>query len=276
MDAEVQQRELAQAEAERRAAILGEQRAVWGSLQAVVRHVQSSEMQQALVRLEQMESAGRQAISEAAVQAAGLGSVVLQGLQGLLVTSHEAVVVAAAQAEQETAVRLECEELERRLAIVQAEREGLVQQQGEAVRQAVCHEVEQQEAVARLELVAEQSAGEMAIALFQWDAVMPVRDHFTGMGVDRPTSGMEGKLSPRHRCGGFWLVWFAFGRSLPPKLGCMECLPDMPVPLRTEQCPQGFHFFECIDWKKCHFGAMGCTRGLWVLFLFSTNDSIQV
>ena len=161
MDAEVQQRELARAEAERRAAILGEQRAVWSSLQAVARHVQSSEMQQALVRLEQMESAGRQAISEAAVQAAGLGSVVLQGLQELLMTSHEATIVAeAAQAEQEAAVRLECAELEQRLAIVQAEREGLAQ------RQAVWHEVEQQEALARLELVAEQSTGVMGVALF--------------------------------------------------------------------------------------------------------------
>ena len=166
MDAEVQQRELARAEAERRAAILGEQRAVWSSLQAVARHVQSSEMQQALVRLEQMESAGRQAISEAAMQVAGLGSVVLQGLQGVLVTSHEAAIAAAAQAEQEAAMRLENEELEQRLAIVQAEREGLAQQQAEAVMQAVCHEVEQQEALARLELVAEQSAGVMAVALF--------------------------------------------------------------------------------------------------------------
>lgn len=170
MNADVQQRELARSEAERRAAILGEQRAVWSSLQAVARHVQASEMQQALVRLEQMENAARQAISEAAAQAAGLGSVVMQGLQGLLETSHEAAAVTQLRTEQEAAMRLECAKLEQRLAIVQAEREELAQQQSEqqaeAVRQAACHEVEQQEALARLELVADQSAEVMAIALF--------------------------------------------------------------------------------------------------------------
>ena len=171
MEADVQQRELARSEAERRAAILGEQRAAWSSLQAVARHVQTSEMQQALGRLERMESVARQAISEAAVQAAGLGSEVMQRLQGLLATSHEeAAVVAASQAAQQAAVRLECAELEQRLDMVQAEREGLAQQQweqqAEAVRQAVCHEVEQEEALARLQLVADQSAGVMAIALF--------------------------------------------------------------------------------------------------------------
>ena len=170
MNADVQQRELARYEAERRAGILGEQRAVWSTLQAVARLVQASEMQQALVRLEQMENAARQAISEAAVQAGGLGSVVLQGLQELLETSHEAAAVAALRTEQEAALRVECAELQQRLTIVQAEREELAQQQSEqqaeAVRQAVCHEVEQQEALARLELVADQSAGVMAIALF--------------------------------------------------------------------------------------------------------------
>lgn len=215
MDAEAQQRELARAEAERRAAILGEQRAVWGSLQAVARHVQSSERQQALARLEQMESAGRQAISEAAEQAAGLGRGVLQGLQGLLARSHsEAAFVAAAQAEQEAAMRLECDELEQRLAMVQAEREGLAQQQAEAGRQAGCHEMEQQEALARLELVAEQSAEGMAIALFWDDGGRHVRDHLKWRLVDRPSGGMEGKTVPKTSLRGRVGLHFDWGKCL--------------------------------------------------------------
>lgn len=125
---------------------------------------------EALVRLEQMEAVERQAILAAEAMQLDLGSVV-QSLQGL-VAGREAQAAAAMGAtgdaqRDERLAQLASEEVEGRLATVQAEHAAFAEQQQQqlswsqrlAEHHAQCLEVERQENAARLELAAEQWSG---------------------------------------------------------------------------------------------------------------------
>lgn len=127
-------------------------------------------MAKALVQLEQVEAMERQAILAAGAMQLDLGSVV-QSLQGL-VAGREAQAAVAMGAtgdaqRDERLAQLASEEVEGRLAMVQAEHAAFVEHQQQQLswtqrlleHHVRCREVEQQESVARLELAAEQWSG---------------------------------------------------------------------------------------------------------------------
>jgi len=174
--AEVAQRELSRTEAERRAALVGEQRACWSTLQEVERGIRAAAMAQALATVAQAEAVGRQALAEA--EAAGWGEALgsaVRRLRALVleaqaaqpapdaVAAAAAATVAAAAEEAATALQLRAAELEQQLVQVQAEAAaqqqelraqlGRVSQQAAAMRQ-----LEEEEAAARLAVAAEHAA----------------------------------------------------------------------------------------------------------------------
>ena len=92
-DAEVQQRQLTRSEGERRATIVAEQRASWGTLQEIERSTWVAVAQRAVDHLQQAEMVGRQIIAEEQANSLDLGSVLLQ-LQALVMHREEALALA--------------------------------------------------------------------------------------------------------------------------------------------------------------------------------------
>lgn len=86
-DAEAQQRQVGRTEGERRAAILGEQRAAWGMLQDIEGGSRLTAAQHAMERLVMTESMVRQAIAEEQASSLDLSSVV----QGLVAQALSAI-----------------------------------------------------------------------------------------------------------------------------------------------------------------------------------------
>ena len=195
---EVAQRELRRTEAERRAALVGEQRACWSTLQEVERGIRAAAMAQALATVAQAEAVGRQALAEA--EAAGRGEALgsaLQRLRALVpevqaaqpapdaVAAAAAATVVAAAEEAATALQLRATELEQQLVQVQAEaaaqqQELRVQLERVSQQAAACRQLEEEEAAARLAVAAEHAAavvGPAAQALprhpQQWLATHP-------------------------------------------------------------------------------------------------------
>jgi hypothetical protein len=199
--AEVAQRELSRTEAERRAALVGEQRACWSTLQEVERGIRAAAMAQALATVAQAEAVGRQALSEA--EAAGWGEALGSALQRLralvpevqaaqpapdaVAAAAAAATVVAAAEEAATALQLRATELEQQLVQVQAEaaaqqQELRVQLERVSQQAAACRQLEEEEAAARLAVAAEHAAavvGPAAQALprhpQQWLAFHPFR-----------------------------------------------------------------------------------------------------
>lgn len=183
-DFEAQQRQLSRSEGDRRAALLGQQRAAWVTLQAIERESRVAAAQHAVERLELAETLGRRAIAEE--QASGLDVVeVLEQLRGLVVRSaaqaQEAMTALATRAEAPGATAVAESTAAAELLLLEEERQRLAVLQGEqvvvtelqqhhsevlravAVASAGRLAVEQQETAARMALVEEQWASAMAL-----------------------------------------------------------------------------------------------------------------
>ena len=130
-DAEVQQREVGRLEAERRAAIVGEQRAALLALQEGEGLARAGAMLQAVANLVHLEAAARQAIAlEEQAGLGDLGGAVRAALvQGLVAEREEALVGRTAATRDVEALQLAYAEAEQRMAAMEAERSAMAELQ---------------------------------------------------------------------------------------------------------------------------------------------------
>lgn len=152
MDVEALHRQLGRLEGDQRAAILGEQRASWNTLQEIERCCHVAVVHQGMERLELMESLERQSIAEEQARDLDLGSVVQQ-LHLLVDVREEALrAMAAVQAQPADLVaedeglevrmeQLAGEESRQRTAIMDGEQLSLSQLQQQLSDALMAHAV---------------------------------------------------------------------------------------------------------------------------------------
>lgn len=130
-DSEVQQREVGRLEAERRAAIAGEQRAALLALQEGERLARAGAMGQAVANLVHSEAVARQAIAlEEQAELGDLGGAVRAALvQGLVAEREEALVERTAATRDVEALLVAYGEAEQRVVVMESEHSAMAELQ---------------------------------------------------------------------------------------------------------------------------------------------------